>query len=160
MSAEENKVRFRQMFDEMFNKGNLAAADDAFTPNLVFHSPLQPEPIRGIAAFKDYPASFQIGFPDIHINIDELIGQGDIGMARWSWTGTHLGPFQGIPPTGRRVQGRGIEIYRWVGDRIEEIWLEVDVVSVLQQLGIFPSGGIPRPVLWMIGQVQRLRAAS
>jgi hypothetical protein len=58
------------------------------------------------------------------------------------------------------VSGRGIEIYRWVGDKIEEIWLEVDVLSVLQQLGVFPKGGIPRPVLWIVGQVQRLRPAS
>jgi steroid delta-isomerase-like uncharacterized protein len=160
MSAEENKVRFRRLFDEMFNKGNYAAAEDAFLPTLVFHSPIQTEPMRGIEAFKGYPAMFRVGFPDIYINIDELIGQDDIGMARWSWTGTHLGPFQGIPPTGRQVSGRGIEIYRWVGDKIEEIWLEVDVLSVLQQLGVFPKGGIPRPVLWIVGQVQRLRPAS
>src|SRR5438067_4861485 len=127
MSAEENKVRFRHLFDEMFNKGNLAAAHDAFAPTLVFHSPIQTEPIRGIEAFTAFPASFREGFPDIYINIDELIGQGDFGMARWSWRGTHLGPFQGIPPTGRRAEGRGMEIYRWVGDKIEEIWLEVDV---------------------------------
>jgi steroid delta-isomerase-like uncharacterized protein len=160
MSAEENKAKFQVLFNEMFNKGNYSVADDAFMSTLVMHSPVQAEPIRGIEEFKGYPEMFRVAFPDIYINIDDLVFQDDLGIARWSWTGTHLGPFQGIPATGRRVSGRGIEMYHWVGNKIDEIWLEVNVVSVLQQLGVFPSGGIPRPVLWAIGQVQRLRAAS
>jgi steroid delta-isomerase-like uncharacterized protein len=158
VSAEENKIRFRRLFEEMFNKGNLAAADEAFTPNVVFHSPTEPEPVYGIEGFKRFPAMLRAGFPDIHITIEDLIAEDDIVMSRWSFRGTHRGPFLGIPPTGKQAAGRGMEVYRFVGDRIEEIWLEVDAVSMLQQIGILPPGGIPRPVLWLVGQVQRLRA--
>jgi steroid delta-isomerase-like uncharacterized protein len=158
VSAEDNKARFRRLFDEMFNKGNLAAAEEAFAPNLVFHSPTQPEPIRGIEGFKEFPAMLRTGFPDIDITIEDLIGEGGFLMSRWTWRGTHLGPFLGIPPTGKQATGRGMEIYRFAGDKIEEIWLEVDPLGMLQQLGIFPKGGIPRPVLWLVGRLQRLRA--
>jgi steroid delta-isomerase-like uncharacterized protein len=160
MSAEENKARFQRLFNEMFNKGNLAAADEAFAPNLVFYSSTEPQPIRGIEGFKGFPTMLRTGFPDISVSIDDLIGQDDIVMSRWTWRGTHLGPFQGLPPTGRQASGQGIEIYRFVDGKIEEIWLEVNVLSVLEQLGVFPKGGIPKPALWLIGQFQRLRRAS
>jgi steroid delta-isomerase-like uncharacterized protein len=160
MSAEENKARFRRLFDEMFNKGNLSAADEAFAPSLVFYSSTESKPIHGIEGFKAFPAMLREGFPDIQVNIDDLIGQDELVMARWTWRGTHLGPFQGLPPTGRQASGQGIEIYRFADGKIEEIWLEVNVLSVLEQLGVFPKGGIPRPVLWLIGQFQRLRPAS
>jgi steroid delta-isomerase-like uncharacterized protein len=160
MSAEENKTRFRLLFEEMFNKGNLSAADEAFAPNLVFYSSTESKPIHGVEGFKAFPAMLRAGFPDIYVNIDELIGQDDIVMSRWTWRGTHLGPFQGLPPTGRQASGQGIEMYRFADGKIEEIWLEVNVLSVLEQLGIFPKGGIPKPALWVIGQLQRLRRAT
>jgi steroid delta-isomerase-like uncharacterized protein len=160
MSAEENKARFRRLFNEMFNKGNLAAADEAFAPNLVFYSSTEPRPIHGIEGFKQFPAMLREGFPNIQVDIEDLLGEADLVMARWIWRGTHLGPFQGLPHTGRQASGQGIEIYRFADGKIEEIWLEVNVLSVLEQLGVFPKGGIPRPVLWIIGQVQRLRRAS
>jgi steroid delta-isomerase-like uncharacterized protein len=160
VSTEENKARFQRLFNEMFNKGNLAAADDAFAPNLVFYSSTEPRPINGIEGFKTFPTKLRRGFPDIQVKIDDLIGQDDIVMSRGTWHGTHLGEFEGLPATGRRASGQGIEIYRFVDGKIEEIWLEVNVVNVLQQLGVFPKGGIPKPVLWLIGQAQRLRRAS
>jgi steroid delta-isomerase-like uncharacterized protein len=160
VSAEENKARFRLLFEEMFNKGNLSAAEEAFAPDLVFYSPTQPEPTRGIEGFKQFPAMLRAGFPDIHVTIDELIGEDDIVMSRWSWRGTHTGNFLGIPPTGKQAAGRGIEMYRFADGKIHEIWLEVDALGVLQELGIFPRGGIPRPLLWLISRVQQLRATG
>ncbi len=78
-------------------------------------------------------------------------------MSRWTWHGTHLGEFEGLPATGKQASGQGIEVYRFVDGKVAEIWLEVNVLTVLTQLGVFPPGGIPKPVLWLIGQFQRLR---
>ena len=159
MSTEENKERFVRLFNEMFNKGNLAAVNEALAPDVVFTSSTEPRPVYGVEGFKQFPTKLRRGFPDIHVNLDEVIGQDDIVMSRWTWRGTHLGEFEDLPPTGKQAAGQGIEVYRFVDGKVAEIWLEVNVLSVLTQLGVFPPGGFPKPVLWLIGQYQRLRPA-
>ena len=71
------------------------------------------------------------GFPDIHYTVEDMIGEGDRLVARWSTKGTHKGEFMGIPPTGRSVAFSGIEIVRMVGDKAVE---EFDRLRLMQQL--------------------------
>ncbi len=158
MSSEENKARFRHYFEEIFNKGNLAVTEEAFAPNLVFHSPIRPEPMRGPEALKQWVTRLHAGFPDIHITIEDLFAEGDKVMARWTWRGTHQGEFEGLPPTGKQVTARAIEIYRFAGGKVEEVWLELDPMHLLQQLGIMPPmEKVPRPVIWLMSRLSRLR---
>jgi len=53
--------------------------------------------------------------------------------------GTHEGPFQGIPPTGRRVSVSGIDIQRWSDGKLQDLWLNADFLGMLQQLGVIPQ---------------------
>ena len=59
-------------------------------------------------------------------------------------TGTHNGAFQGIPPTGKTLTWTGITIVRIAGDRIVERWANVDVLSILTQLGVVPPPPAPQ----------------
>jgi predicted ester cyclase len=78
-------------------------------------------------------------FPDVHITIEELIGEGDKIVSRWSFQGTHLGLYQDIPATGKKVNYTGIDIYTIVDGKIVSVERETDNLVVLQQLGVTGS---------------------
>ncbi len=78
-------------------------------------------------------------FPDVHITIEELIGEGDRIVCRWSFQGTHLGLYQDIPATGKKVNYTGIDIYTIVDGKIVSVVRETDSVVVLRQLGVTSS---------------------
>lgn len=75
-------------------------------------------------------------FPDLEMSIVDALEQGDRAAFRWESTGTHTGPYYGVPPTNRRVTARGLTISRFEGDRIVEDWTSWDKASVLDSLGI------------------------
>jgi C-1 hydroxylase len=59
---------------------------------------------------------------------------------RISATGTHMGPFMGVPATGRSFRIDVIDIVRVVDGRIVEHWGVADRLSIAQQLGVVPAG--------------------
>ncbi len=58
--------------------------------------------------------------------------------ARVAFRGTHRGEFQGIPPTGKKVAFSSMEFNRVVGGKVEEHWVELDLLGLMQQLGAVP----------------------
>lgn len=91
--------------------------------------------------------AFRTAFPDLQLTIADEIAAGDKVVQRLTATGTHRGPFMGIPPTGKRVTMSSIEIMRVAGGRIAEHWDEFDVAGVLQQLGVALEPGVPRATM-------------
>ena len=83
--------------------------------------------------------AFTTGFPDARISIQSCISEGDHVVSRWTLTGTHLGTFQGVPPTGRAVRLHGIEFNRVANGRIVEHWGMFDNLALLQQIGAMPA---------------------
>jgi steroid delta-isomerase-like uncharacterized protein len=75
------------------------------------------------------------GFPDLRINIDELVGEGDKVVWRITASGTHDGPFQGLPATGKPVTFGAQYTFRFEGGKIVERWSTLDRLSLLVQIG-------------------------
>jgi predicted ester cyclase len=115
VSTQENKALARRVLEEMFNKGNLNLADEVFAPDYVDHDPAMPEDIRGPEGFKEYVSIFRTAFPDIHLEIEDQVAEGDKVVTRWTGTGTHEGDLMGIAPTGNKVTLPGMEIVRFSG---------------------------------------------
>jgi steroid delta-isomerase-like uncharacterized protein len=78
------------------------------------------------------------GFPDARIELAEIVAEGDLVSFRLTGTGTHRGPFLGIPPTGRTVRIRGIHHVRLRDGRIVEHWQGPDILAMLIDMGHFP----------------------
>jgi steroid delta-isomerase-like uncharacterized protein len=79
-------------------------------------------------------------FPDLHMAPEDVIASGDKAVARVLATGTHKGPFVGIPPTGKRVTVKLIDIIRFGDDgRAREHWGVIDQFGMMQQLGAIPA---------------------
>ncbi len=138
--SEQNKALVRRVIEEVYNQGNLAAADELAASDLVIHLPSQA--IHGREGAKQYVATLRSGFPDIHFTIEEQLAEGDRVMTRWTAHGTHLGEFQGIPPTGKRVRVTGTEVDRIANGKTVECWSNVDELGMMQQLGVVPT---PQP---------------
>jgi len=138
MSIEENKALMRRIFEEIVNRKNLALVDEFFTANYVFHV-TGFEDLRGPEGMKQYFTTTFTAFPDYHVTIEDMVGEGDKVVARLAATGTHKGDFVGIAPTDRQVTFTFIVIGRIVGGKFVEAWQEVDSLGLMQQLGAIPS---------------------
>ena len=78
-------------------------------------------------------------FPDVHVTIQELIGEGDKIACRGLFQGTHLGLYQDIPATGKKVSYTMTDIYTFADGKIVSVVREVDNLEVLKQLGVSVS---------------------
>ena len=110
--------------------------DDSFAPNYVTHIPNTPNLPPGPGTFKRVITMWRAAFPDFKMTIEELIAEGDKVANRFTTRGTHQGPLMGIPPTGRTITVRGMEVHRVADGKIAESWICDDVPSILVQLGV------------------------
>jgi predicted ester cyclase len=143
MSTENNKHVYRRWIDEVWHKGNLALNDEFVSPDCTDHNELPgfPPGREGIAALV---AMLRAGHSDVKWWVDQLVGEGDVAVGRWTMTGVHTGPVFGAPGTGRQVRVTGMDMVRVVEGRIVEIWHNEDVIGHLMQIGVIPPlGGNP-----------------
>ena len=79
------------------------------------------------------------GFPDAHVELVTTIEEGDMVSFRLDGSGTHLGPFLGVEPTGKTIRIRGIHHVRIRDGRIVEHWQGPDILAMLLDMGLFPA---------------------
>ncbi len=135
MSTEENKALIRRIAEEIFNKKNLALADELVDTNYVFHAPGGQEE-KGRERFKQMQPKLFTTFPDIRLTIEDMVAEGDKLAYRYTLRGTHKGDFMGIAPTGKQFELSGIAIGRVIGGKIVEEWDSSDMLGMMQQLGV------------------------
>jgi predicted ester cyclase len=139
MSTDDNKALVRREYEQGVNQGNFDVRNEALAGNYIGHFAGLP-PIQGIEAFKQFTSAFFTGFPDLQTT-EDLIAEGDNVAVRQTWRGTHTGNVQGIPPTGKQVTFTSLEVYRVTGGKLAEEWVELDMLGLLQQLGVIPPMG-------------------
>ena len=140
MSAQENKAITRRFWEEVLNKGNLAAADESIATDVIDHDPT-PE-LRwshGPESVKHWATVIRTAFPDIHVTIEDQIAEGAKVALRLTLSGTHEGNFGDIPPTGKQVTFSAMVIFRIADGKIAKVWPQRDDLRMMQQLGAIPS---------------------
>ncbi len=136
MSAEDNKALARRAFEETVNEKNLAVFDELHVPDYVCH--YASRTIQGREPFKQFLSMLLTAFPDVHLTIEDTIGEGDRVVIRYTYRGTHKGDLMGIPPTGKQVAVTGIGIMRVANGKILEEWINSDL---MQQIGVVSVPG-------------------
>jgi predicted ester cyclase len=144
MSVEANKAVVMTAIERGFNGGDLSVADEVFTDDYTVHAPGLGELPTGPDAFKRAIGLWRGAFSDIHMEVQELIGEGELVCNRFVTQGTHSGPLFGIPPTGKPIVVRGMEIHRVVDGKVVESWIGDDVPTILMQIGAVVPAGPPR----------------
>jgi len=140
MSLEANKAIVIQLYEEVFNKGDLDLADRLIAPNAVNHDPQLPPGLPGGSqGLKAVVTMLRSAFPDDHHTIEDLVAEGDKVVVRLTHSGTHQGSFLGLAPTGKHITNTSIHIFRMASGKIVEAWANRDDLGVLQQLGAIPA---------------------
>jgi predicted ester cyclase len=133
-TADENRALMERFIDEVWNKGNLDVAEEIFHPQHT--SPSAPTLPPGAEGVKIIATMFRNAFPDYWMTIDHLVAEPDRVAARFSQGGTHQGDLFGIPPTGKTVKFTEMGILRVADGKVVESWYDVDMLGMMQQLGV------------------------
>jgi len=133
--TERNKDVVRDVIDALFSRGDLTAVERYLAEDFVDHDP----PMGGTPDREGLRAAARLvrgGCPDWHSDLHRLVAEGDIVVEHFTAGGTHTGELMGVPPTGRRVTLRGINIFRVRDGVITERWGRLDDLGLLTGLGI------------------------
>jgi predicted ester cyclase len=121
MRTRENKDLVVRLIEEVWNAGDLGVLPELWA-----------EDTRGDAvAMRD---TLTTAFPDLHVEIDDLIAEDDQVAARLTFSGTHRGDFRGIAPTGRGITFSAVRIYRLADGKITGSWAVQDALGLISQL--------------------------
>lgn len=120
-TAEPQKAVVQRLVDEVMNAGRLDVVDELYTPELASHA-------RG------WMAPFRESFPDVHMEIVQMVAEGDTVAARFTCSGTHLAAWRGHEPTGRRFRVDEVYFFEFAGGRIGRAWGLEDTYKRLRQL--------------------------
>lgn len=137
MTSKTKEIAAR-FTEDLWDQGNLNVVDELLTANFVDHDPVQ-EQASGPEGYKQMVGAFRTAFPDLRVRNEDVIEAGNKLVARWTAHGTHTGQLMQIPPTGKKVSLKGIDIFRIENDKIVERWGEFDALGMLSQLGVIPS---------------------
>ncbi len=137
MSAEENKALIRR-FVAAADKLNFEEAKRCLSPDVAVHIGGAPGPLD-FATFFQFAQAWHSAFPDEQTTFEDQIAEGDRVVSRMTARATHLGEFQGLPATGKKITVTGIWIDRVVDGKIVEQWVQADMLGALQQLGAIPG---------------------
>ena len=135
--SEDNKAIVRRAY-EAINQNNLDALEEVVASDITDHDPAPGQP-PGLEGVKQLFSSLHAAFSGFHMNVEEMIAEGDKVVARVSMNGTHQGEFMGIEPTGNQVTITGIDILRIADGKIVEHWGNFDDLGMMQQLGVVSS---------------------
>jgi steroid delta-isomerase-like uncharacterized protein len=136
MTIERNKSQVLSMY-ELIDAGDVEAVGGLVSPEYDEHNPL-PGQGSGREGVLDRFSMIAAGLAP-QFTVEDVIAEGDRVVVRWINTGTHVGAFAGIPPTGRTFTISGIDIYRVTDGLLCEHWDVVDQLSLLGQLGLLPA---------------------
>jgi steroid delta-isomerase-like uncharacterized protein len=139
MSKEQN-IKAQTRMGEAVNTGNLETLKEVIAPNVVDHDPA-PDQGKGPEGFIRFFTGFRQAFPDLEVKVEHLVVDEDNVAFAYTIEGTHKGDLMGIPPTGRRIKARGMQIGRFENGKLVERWGSSDQLGILQQLGLAPVSG-------------------
>lgn len=121
---EQNKHVVRRLIDEVLNDGQMNVIEELYAPELV-------------SGAREWIAPFRESFPDIQMEILELIAEGGTVVGRFTCSATHLKEWLGYPPTGRRFEAIDeVSFYRFHNGKIIGSWGIEDNLGRLEQLAL------------------------
>jgi steroid delta-isomerase-like uncharacterized protein len=132
----------RRMIEEVVVGGRLEVMERLVAPDFVNHNVAGTGEAAhgvGVEPFKREMAALRAAFPDISASIEDIVAEGDRISVRGRMRGTHLGPFMGLAPTGRRIDVASFSSVRIANGRLAERWHLPDRAAVLEQLGVAPT---------------------
>jgi len=142
MNAENESV-VRRFFEELWNAGDLALADDIVAPQHVHH--VGDDVRHGPEGVRQMASSLREAFPDLHFTLEDVLSDADRVAVRWTATGTQTGAFFDLDPTGRHARWTGMDMVRLHDGQLVELWANADGAALWEQLTDPPESNLSQP---------------
>ena len=155
--VDENRAVVRRWIETFNNPYTPQTEVDVLAPGYIAHAPGLPGPLD-LEAWSQFTASFVEAFPDLRLTVEDIFSGGDRVAARVAFRGTHRGEFQGLPPTGKEVAFSSMEFNRVVDGKVEEHWVEINLLGLVQQLGVATIPGPQQLVRIVVRQAEKLHS--
>lgn len=124
---------------ERISEGDISGFGELVADDFIEHEEI-PGLVPGKEGVLEYFEQLRAAFPDLRMEVDDILTDGDKAVARVRATGTHEGEFMGVPATGGRMTMHLIDIMRFDDDGLVcEHWGVADMFSLMQQLGAVPA---------------------
>jgi len=119
-------------FAAVINGHDANAVDRLFDQSYRQHTPMaRDQPAK---AFKGFAMAMFKAFPDVKATYTPMVAQGDRITFTGTVSGTHKGPFFGMPATGKRIRWTEMHIFRVRAGRVVEHWVQADMFGIVQQI--------------------------
>ena len=123
---DRRKETVRRLVEEAVNGGREDLVDELFAPDMA-------------ASAREWFGAFRGSFPDVRMEVVELVAEDDTVVGRFACSATHLGEWRGHAPTGRRFEAVDeVYFFTFAGDRIAALWGVEDTLDRFRQLGLEP----------------------
>jgi len=130
----QNKDVVKRYWNGKWNERRPETLDELLTPDVVYHGTSMS--MNGREEYKQVYDVFRSALHDTHLEIDDLIAEGDKVMSRVSLRCVHGGELEGLPPTGKKIALDAFTVFRLVDGRIAEEWEIIDELGMMQQIGM------------------------
>mgnify|MGYP000157664501 CR=1 FL=1 len=135
LTPDGMRALVRRQIEELWGRSDPSLIPEMYAEDIIDHNPL-PGQTPGHEGLREAIRVFSVAFPDIEMTLHGVLADGDYAVDFWTFRGTHLGDFNGLPPTGRRVEFNGIDVVKVQEGKIAEIWHVEDMARMLDQLGV------------------------
>lgn len=137
MTLDDNKALVRRFIKEIFVEGRRETVDELLADDFIAHTwPSTGHPKDDLKSAIDRTSK---GLANPTFTIDDLIAEDDQVAARLTTSATQVGPFMGMPPSGKTYKIEEIHIFRIRGGKVTEHWHQFDQMGMMKQLGAMPG---------------------
>ena len=130
LESEVLKAKIRRVMEDAWNNGNVDVLDELYDADFVRHFPPIGE-YTGLETHKERVKLIRSAYPDHRMFIHDILIDGDRAAIRYMWVGTHSGSGLSLPPTGKRVEVEGCDMYRLVDGKIVDEWSSLEIKRLM-----------------------------
>ena len=129
-----------EWFEKVWNQGARDEIDRLMASDAIVHGLKDADgnAVKGAAGFKPMYDAFRQALPDLRIDVEDCLRDGDTFAFRCTVRGTHRGDGLGVAATGREVEFQGMGFIREDNGQIVEAWNTFDFLELYRQIGLAP----------------------
>ncbi len=135
----DHRAFVQSLYGDVINKNQLERLDRIIAQNAISHTPMLRSNLTVSENYRTLYSSLRTAFPDMQIQIEEVISQGDRAVVRYRLKGTHTGEFMGMRASNLPIDVVGIDMIKIQNGQVVEHWGLVDTVALLRQLEVLPE---------------------
>lgn len=136
-STKENKRLAERLNQLVWNEHKTDVIDEIIAERCVMH--VGDREFRGTGGYRAFFDTYTKAFPDLSVQINDLIAENNFVVTTYTASGQHTGPLMGIQPTGKQVKVQGVNVSRYRDEKLVESNNLFNEMSLMQQLGVLPE---------------------